>query len=353
MATAARFEDCVFESNTAKTQGGAFSIGGSVTADVIVKNCTFMSNKVTDTGNNGGGAIYHAGVGRLLIDNCSFINNSANKQGGAIKQDDKEGNKMFITRSLFRSNTVAVEGYHQPDGCAAVFQGAAIKSVCGLYNCTFSFNHASADLSQTPSIRMGRYVIANCTFVEATASGYGAVNSAATRADHATLVNSIITINSGTESHVSLSTKTSKSDDGTSTFNYLTSGYNLLTRILPGFTAASDDNTSKTGVYKSTINLGQEQDVDIENKCVTWGGDISGVDGYVNCSISDVERLIMSNTLVGQEFWKYLTTTKTAEGYSLAEVDVRGIKRDTDVMWPGSYQDALVVPSEPTDEPVE
>ena len=335
----ARFENCVFESNKAKTQGGAFSIGGTVTADIIVNNCTFKSNAVTGTGSNGGGAIYHAGLCRLLIDNSSFINNSASSQGGAIKMEDKEGNQLFVNRSLFRSNTISASGYHQPNGCAAVYQGAADKSKCGFYNCTFSYNHASSDSSQTPVIRASRYIIANSTFVEATASGYGVINNAAKSADASTLVNNIVTINSDDENHVSLSTKVGKNDDGTTTYNHLTSGYNLVTRILPGFTVASD-GTTKTGVQKSTINLGQEEDIDIENKLIYWEGNVSAVEGYVNCKLSDVESAIKTNTVLGADFWNWLKSIKVG-AYDATQVDVRGVLRDPDLMWPGSYQGVL------------
>ena len=173
--------------------------------------------------------------------------------------------------------------------------------------------------------------------MEATATGYGVINNAATSADAGTLVNNIITINSETETHVSLSTKCKSNDDGTSTFNYLTSGYNLVTRILPGFTAASDDTTTKTGVYKVTINLGQEEDVDIPNKLVYWDGSVSGVDGYVNCKLSDVEAMIKTNTVLGEDFWKWLKSIKIGD-YDATQVDVRGVLRNPDLMWPGSYQ---------------
>ena len=351
----ARFENCVFESNKAKTQGGAFSIGGTVTADIIVNNCTFKSNAVTGTGSNGGGAIYHTGLCRLLIDNSSFINNSASSQGGAIKMDNKEGAQLFVNRSLFRSNTISASGYHQPNGCAAVYQGSADKSKCGFYNCTFSYNHASSKSSQTPVIRASRYVIANCTFVEATASGYGVINNAATSAEAGTLVNNIVTINSTDDAHVSLSTKVSSDDDGTTRFNYLTSGYNLVTRILPGFTVASEDGTTKTGVNKSTINLGQEEDIDIENKLVYWEGNVSAVEGYVNCKLSDVESTIKTNTVLGADFWNWLKSIKVG-AYDATQVDVRGVLRDPDLMWPGSYQDILQQSTESdgaTEEPVE
>ena len=356
VGTEACFEGCIFKENKAKTQGGAMSISGSTTADVIVNNCTFTGNAVTTTSdktntsipNNGGGAIYHTRTGgRLLIDNSSFIENSALSRGGAIRLDDKEGTTLFINRSFFRSNTVSGKGYHQPNGDAAICQGDATKSKCALFNCTFSYNHASASSSATPVIRASRYVIANCSFVESTGTGYGLINSAATDATAATFVNNIATTNSTNSAHVSLSTKATSDNDGTATFNYLSSGYNLVTRILEGFTAANNDGTSKTGVYKSTIGLG---DYDLANKCVAWGGDVSAVEGFSRCKLSDVETMIKANTVVGEEFWNWLKSIKVG-AYDATQVDVRGVLRDPDAMWPGSYQDILSAPVEPEPTP--
>ena len=332
------FTACTFESNSARNQGGAFSVGGSVSDLVSVKDCTFKSNSVTATGKNGGGAIYHAGVGRLTIDNTSFIGNSAYTCGGAIRMEDKAGLELFVNRSLFRNNTVAISGYHNPDGCAAIYQGAATKGKLGLFNCTFSYNHASSSASATPVMRAGRYVVANCSFIEATQSGYGVINNAAAAANSSTIVNSIVTINSSTASHVSLSTKQSSSDDGTGTYNYLTSGYNLVTRILSGFTAASDDTSTGVNVKKSTIGL---EDYVNDNTYVAWEGDVSAVSGYSKCSLSNVETLVKANTVLGADFWNWLegiTVTHEGMDYKATQVDVRGVPRNTTTLWPGSYQ---------------
>ena len=324
-----RFENCLFDSNKANTQGGAFSIGGAVSAPVYVQDCSFQYNKVTATGSNGGGAIYDAGVGTLYIDNSIFEENSCAKGGGAIKIDSKDGLRVFINRSLFRSNSITRDSAY--DNLAGGIYVTGDKSALGLYNCTFNYNHASA--GSTSAVTAYKYIVANCTFVESVKVSKGAVCNLATNDHWSTIVNSILITTSTNTSHFGLSM------DGDAKNNHLDCGYNLYTRIQTDFTAASNDATSYTPVVKS--DFGFADAVDVANRCYAWSGDVSAFTGYSKCSLSQVEKLIKANTVIGNDFWNWLkgiTVTYGGTDYDATQVDVRGVPRNTTMLWPGSYQ---------------
>lgn len=341
----AEFRNCVFEGNkTNANVAGAVATGGSSAGTVAFYGCRFEGNVAgensTATSGSNGGAIYHAASDLLIVDDCLFKGNSGYATGGAI-HGNTDASVMYITRSCFRDNVITIN--ENKDGGAAIY-----GKTFGVYNCTFSYNHHASKHSS--SIGGVSFVIANSTMVESMKSTIGVIRNSAQTEHITTVVNSIVLTTGTNDTYCALGTW--KTDH----FKYMDCAYNAVTRVDSRLTEAAAEPTSYKTATKSTFGF---DEVDLETKSFPWNGDISGLTGYSNCMLSDVETLIKANitpvgtSTLGVEFWKYLTTTKTAEGYSLAEVDVRGIKRDTDVMWPGSYQDVLAGPSEPTGEPVE
>ena len=341
----AEFRNCVFEGNkTNANVAGAVATGGSSKGTVAFYGCRFEGNVAgensTATSGSNGGAIYHAALDLLIVDDCLFKENSGYATGGAI-HGNTDASVMYITRSCFRGNVITIKD--NKDGGAAIY-----GKTFGVYNCTFSYNHHASKHSS--SIGGASFVIANSTMVESMKSTIGVIRNYAQTEHITTVVNSIVLTTGTDDTYCALGTW--KTDH----FKYMDCAYNAVTRVDSKLTEAAAEPTSYKTATKATFGFAE---VDLETKSFPWNGDISGLTGYSNCMLSDVETLIKANitpvgtSTLGVEFWKYLTTTKTAEGYSLAEVDVRGIKRDTDVMWPGSYQDVLAGPSEPTVEPLE
>lgn len=310
--------NCQFESNKAKTQGGAIAMGGSSAGEILIKDCTFLKNEAGVSNTSGsGGAIYDANTYLTKIDNCTFDANQAVKQGGAIKLD-KAGCKMFLTRCLFVGNIQTEDNY----GDGAAIYNAANKGSVGVFNCTFNYNHEKTKSSGV--FYSASYIVANCTFVESMKSSYGCISNIAT-ADHvSTIVNNIVITTSTTTTHCAISMK------GDTANNHVDSGYNLVTRIQDGFTAASEESTNYTPVVKS--NFGFADSVDKNTKSYAWGGDFSIFTGFTKCTLTDVEAKVKANTAIGNEFWAWLVSINAAD------VDVRGVKRNTNAMWPGSYQ---------------
>lgn len=323
----ADFTDCLFEGNsTDKNVGGAVATGGSAAGTVTFKNTRFIKNTAgVNTGSNGG-AIYHAAKDRLLVDNCLFDGNTASVGGGLYNNTSES--VAYVTRSLFVGNVVTKTS--SDDSGAAIYNNGLL----GVYNCTFNYNHSKDKHSSTVKANVN-YVIANSTFVESMKSTIGVVRNRATSVHTSTIVNSIVLTTGTSDTHCALSTW-----KATDQYNFLDCGYNLVTRIEEDFTAASDDATTYANAVKADFAFPDA--VDKASKCYSWTGDITAFTGYSNCKLSDVERLIKANTALGTDFWNWLTTTKTSDGYTLAEVDVRGVKRNTEVMWPGSYQNLAV-----------
>lgn len=93
-------ENCTFKNNTAMS-GGALDIG----ADVVVNNCTFIKNKAIQTGDQSGGAIWISKLssGSILINSSKFIRNNAAGSGGAIGGTYD----TTIVNSYFENNSAA------------------------------------------------------------------------------------------------------------------------------------------------------------------------------------------------------------------------------------------------------
>lgn len=119
--------DRVFEigSNTAVTldqltltQGNNNLLGGAVlvneNSQLMVSGCSFEANAA----DNRGGAIFNDGA-TVTITNSSFTNNSAPKRGGAIYND---GGQLNISASSFSTNTTNTGG----DGGGAIYNSGIL-----------------------------------------------------------------------------------------------------------------------------------------------------------------------------------------------------------------------------------
>ena len=95
--------NCTFSDNKAMHNGGAISFTSSI---VNITNCMFQSNTAV---NQGGGAIYILDSS-LFATNCSFESNTAVKQGGGAIYS--KITSLFATNCSFESNTALGNGGH-------------------------------------------------------------------------------------------------------------------------------------------------------------------------------------------------------------------------------------------------
>jgi predicted outer membrane repeat protein len=122
--------NCTFEENNAIQDGGAIYIG-NYGANAWVENCTFTNN----SGGNGG-AILTYGSSNPTIKNCIFQGNQASLNGGAITSSYLNFSHVpaaSVINCLFYDNSCALSGGAV---ALAVDFGAVI-------NCTFSGNSAT------------------------------------------------------------------------------------------------------------------------------------------------------------------------------------------------------------------
>lgn len=118
--------NCSFSNNTAGDEGGAIRWHNG---NSLIFGCTFENN----TAENGGGAISHY-KGEGNVSNCSFVNNSGSK-GGAILLNTANS---FVSDCSFANNTHAYQG-------GAIYANPGMDNVCilQLFNCSFESNSAS------------------------------------------------------------------------------------------------------------------------------------------------------------------------------------------------------------------
>ena len=122
------FRNCIFQSCTSETNGGAVSVwnGTGTTEMPLFSNCTFLFNGAYEDG----GAI--EATGAIRVENCRFANNDAMGTGGFPADGGaiKAGNGSEIHGSIFLANN-ARRG------------GAIFATSIDIRNCLFDGNTAS------------------------------------------------------------------------------------------------------------------------------------------------------------------------------------------------------------------
>jgi predicted outer membrane repeat protein len=97
------FKNITLQNANSSFQGAVFSLTGTNT-DLIIDNCTFLNNTTT----NNGGVILAAGTGNLTISNSLFNGNSA-LRGGVVSVTET-GRKLTVSQSTFVNNTASSDG---------------------------------------------------------------------------------------------------------------------------------------------------------------------------------------------------------------------------------------------------
>jgi hypothetical protein len=161
--SAVRFENCVFENNTA-------AAGSQITAGVLVndgsnpvfENCVFRghsgsdSGPVTLRGDNSG-----EGSSATLI-NCLFENNTGFNKGGGVVSIVQDPSTLVIDRCTFRNNSVA--GF----GAGSAIALESFGGTADITNTVFINNTASGALGDGVVMGYGANpsttTIAYCTF---------------------------------------------------------------------------------------------------------------------------------------------------------------------------------------------
>jgi len=100
---------CTFMGNSAERGGAVHS--GSSTGFLTIKNCSFRDNIAKDTSSGGtGGAVANGGKGRMIISECTFLQNSAEGGGGGALSSHGRYCSISVSNCLFAENSAARGG---------------------------------------------------------------------------------------------------------------------------------------------------------------------------------------------------------------------------------------------------
>lgn len=120
--------ECRFTSNSAE-HGGAISTGSAIS--LMLQGCTFLQNSARYNG----GAVYVSYTSNCTITNCRFLGNNAGYNAGAISTGYSPANPKLVN-CLFSGNSCYYSG-------GAIW--ASQNGQASLLNCTFTSNSAAQD----------------------------------------------------------------------------------------------------------------------------------------------------------------------------------------------------------------
>ncbi|WP_159801065.1 T9SS type A sorting domain-containing protein [Flavobacterium sp. MK4S-17] len=167
--SAPQFSNCSFNNNTASSNGGAITSRGGTQINLSL--CTLTNNLAVS-----GGAIIVDANAKAIITNCtiSFNNATGSFGGGAICSLNSVLN---ITESTFTSNTVNNSSY----GGGAIMVGGGNSTASTINNVTFTNNSAVGALNGGAIfvILMGdgtkAPIVENCAFINNIAANGGGI----------------------------------------------------------------------------------------------------------------------------------------------------------------------------------
>ena len=148
--------------NLAITGGGFSGIFTGVDTGSERSNTTLINCNVHDNSDpfGQGGGIFNQ-TGDLTIQGCTFTNNSASQQGGAIFYDLPNSNgspgtfgSLIITDSTFNNNTASASN-NVAGGAIAIFAPNRVENTYSITGSTFTNNHATGTLSTGGGIGSG------------------------------------------------------------------------------------------------------------------------------------------------------------------------------------------------------
>ncbi len=122
--------------------GAAICAGGGTAESLTISNCIF-NNNIVPVNSFGGGAVCMQISGDLIVDNCSFTNNTSNDaDGGAIlfiiwNNPGYDGD-LTVTNSTFTGNAVNFPDPGNANGGALAFTGQG--GIVGTFNVTINNN---------------------------------------------------------------------------------------------------------------------------------------------------------------------------------------------------------------------
>ena len=306
-----KFEKVLFDANTTPSCGGAIWANG---ANVSFTDCSFTSNAVTAAAASenglGGGAVYSASTvaTKIFFDRCFFANNMVTiKQGETYLQTKKWGHHLDINSStayLGMNNCVIRAPW------AVSLSDSSYKGIGSLVTTrafTAIVNTTLYSQTGNPMITQGANTATGCSYIN------------------------VIAVNAATTPNVFYNHDSAR---------YLNLYYTLYTQVKSGLKNFSE-TSSLSGVTYGDLGwakAGNGTSVPVDDVrghiyAYDWTGAIDGK-SFTKPTLAQVKTTLTNTTNVGPAFLEWL-------GDSNLKIDIRKEARDTQAMWPGSYQGSV------------
>lgn len=310
-----KFEKVLFDANTTPSCGGAVWTNG---ASVSFTDCSFTSNAVTGAAESenalGGGAVYSASsvATKIFFDRCFFANNSVNKK--------------VVDGALATDNATKKWGHHIDINSSTAYLGmnnCVIRAPWGV-TMTDSSYKGIGSLVTTRAFT----AIVNTTLYSQT--GNPMITQGAKDPNGCSFIN-VIAVNAAGTPNVFYN------HDAT---RYQNLYYTLYTKVRDG-SKNFTETSSLSGVTYGDLGWAKQgngtyvsvDDVRGHIYAYEWSGTIDEK-SFTKPTLDQVKTALTTTTNVGPAFLEWL-------GDANLKIDIRGEARDTQAMWPGSYQGSV------------
>jgi predicted outer membrane repeat protein len=152
--------DCIIEDNTADVGGGVFV--NSNASHLILEDCIIRDNVALPDVNGGGGGIYLFGAGATLT-GCEVTGNSAGGADGGGLYVNVTAESITVTDTLFEDDTAVKRG--------GAIHTDFLDAEFLIERCVFRSNSCGRGGGAVRVNTDGSIVIANCAFLDNTATG--------------------------------------------------------------------------------------------------------------------------------------------------------------------------------------
>ena len=172
-------QNCTFTGNSANRAGGAIEDQSNVPANApnYVENCTFTDN-TTGAAPGNGGAIHISGTGSMNINNSTATGNVAASEGGAYWNNL---GRMYVSGGSINGNDA--QGAGADNGGGALFNNGGSLTATGVTINQNSASGASGSGGGVINVDGGKLIIENCTLTGNTANRAGGAVEDASGAD--------------------------------------------------------------------------------------------------------------------------------------------------------------------------
>ena len=328
---------CTFTQNSAQN-GGAIYLAGNLNA----VSCDFVQNSAAVSG----GAIIAKDAAVIKLDKCEFSQNTANGEGsghggGAICLESGSTAKLFANRCSFVKNTDKYNAHH--------IYTRSTDNYVGINNSVFRGPYGVKTTAGGLVQLKGLSVIVNTTMYGRTTQ-WGAISLGSKTENGCRIINNIVLNNSSNslsfyttaysaDVYNTIYTASAVKDGGEGVYSF--------TDCLSGaYARTTGENSANFPTAANPWSVNDELGTRFKYEdgrsfyAYAWEGTTEA--GEVKMTtLAAIKELIRGTTNVGAEFLTWLESEELkVNGVEALAVDIRGEVRDTEKMWPGSYQTA-------------